>query len=219
MKPSSQTRMVDLFAALPDLGMAAFCLVVWIDPMLFGPQVVRYIVLTMLLEFIVVHSAAFMGSVAVGALQVKPLLRYGPTVGIIGLGAMYSLFVLGFCLAFKTWWPMAAFWLLTINRLLGVIIGQGRNDAETKQLVMGGWAVGAMAYLFGAFFTTLVPLPRLGIDPGIVNGAGLPGEGLWIDEPWRAVVFGMIYFGLIGWYELRWRACYKSADGAGTTPG
>lgn len=192
----------DLITALPDLGMAVFCLMAWLAPERFGPSVVGYIVLVMLLEFIVIHSAAFMGSLAVGAVEVKPMLRWGPTAGIVGLGLFYSLFVLGFCLAFHTWWPMGAFWLLTLNRLLGTIVGQGETAAESRKLIATGWGVGAMAYLLGAFATMLLPIPRLGIRDGL-HGVG---GGLWVDEPWRAVAFGVVYFGLVGWYELRARA-------------
>ena len=192
----------DLIAALPDLGMALFCLAVWIDPGRFGPDAVGYVVLVMLLEFVVVHSAAFMGAVAVGAIEPRALLRWGRAGAITGLGLFYSLFVLGFCLAFHTWWPMAAFWLLTANRLLGAIVGQGTTDADTRRLVMGGWAVGAMAYLFGAGATVMLPIPRLGISGGL-SGVG---EGLWVDEPWRPVAFGVVYFAVVGWYELRWRS-------------
>lgn len=191
----------DLITALPDLGMAVFCLAAWVAPERFGASVVGYIVLVMLLEFIVVHSAAFMGSLAVGAVEVRPILRWGRPAGIIGLALFYSLFILGFCLAFHTWWPMAAFWILTANRLLGAIIGQGETDEETKKLIATGWGVGAMAYLLGAFATVLLPIPRLGIRDGL-HGVG---GGLWVDEPWRAVAFGVIYFGLVGWYELNAR--------------
>lgn len=206
----------DLITALPDLGMAVFCLVAWVDPERVGASAIGYIVLVMLLEFIVVHSAAFMGSVAVGAVEVKQMLRWGRTAGILGLGLFYSLFVLGFCLAFHTWWPMAGFWILTLNRLLGTIIGQGETDEETRKLIATGWGVGAMAYLFGAFATVLLPVPRLGIDATATAVADLPGEGLWIEEPWRAVAFGVIYFGLVGWYELKARSWIARAP---ATPG
>ncbi len=213
--PSTTPTLPDLVAAVPDLLMAGFCLAVWIDPSRFGGDGVGYVVLVMLLEFIVVHSAAFMGSLAVGAVEVKPLLRWGRTTGILGLGLFYSLFVLGFCLAFHTWWPMAAFWLLTLNRLLGAIIGQGRTDAENKKLIATGWGLGAMAYLLGAFATVLLPIPRLGIRDGL-HGVG---GGLWVDEPWRAVAFGVFYFGMIGWYELRWRRWMGTATAAGASAG
>ena len=199
-------RLVDWIAALPDLGMAVFFLAAWIDPSRFGDDVITYLVLVMLLEFIVIHSAAFMGAVAFGDLQVQPLLKWGKPVGIVGLGAFYSLFVLGFCLGFHTWWPMLAFWGLTANRLLGAMLG-GNTSEENRQLVMGGWAVGVMAYLFGAFATLFLPVPRLGIRGGL-DGVG---EGIWIDQPWKPVAMGVIYFGLVGWYELRWRKWYKPA--------
>jgi hypothetical protein len=210
---NSTTTLGDLIAALPDLGMAALFLAAWIDPPRFGPDVITYLVLVMILEFIVIHSAAFMGAVAFGDLQVQALLKWGKAVGILGLGLFYSLFVLGFCLGFHTWWPMAAFWGLVGNRLLGATLG-GKTTEENRQFVMGGWAVGVMAYLFGAFATLLLPVPRLGITGGL-SGVG---EGIWIDQPWKPVAMGVIYFGLVGWYELRWRKWAQSAEtGIGAT--
>lgn len=185
--------------------MAAFCLLVWVRPDLTGPAAIGTITLVMLLEFIVVHSAAFMGSVALGDPGTSKLLKYGKVKAVLGLGLFYTLFVAGFALAFGTWWPILAFWLLTLNRLLGAILTRDEPTALQQKAMAAGWAVGAVVYVLGAMITTVGPVPRLGIAPSVVNAADLPGEGIWIGEPYRAVAFGVVYFGVLGWWELSWR--------------
>ena len=77
------------------------------------------IVPTMLLEFIVVHSAAFTGQVIVGAAARAAKVR-----SLVGMGLFYSLFAGGIGAAFHTAWPLVAFWLLMLNRMSGVLLGQ-----------------------------------------------------------------------------------------------
>lgn len=132
---ASDASLGGALSALPDFGLAATFLVTWIAPHALGARMVFDLTLVMLLEFIVVHSSAFMGNVLVGDLN-----RRKKTAAVLGLGAFYSLFVAGFSLGFHTWWPMLAFWGLTLNRLLSVLLGQAPTGRE-KTLVMGGWAI------------------------------------------------------------------------------
>jgi hypothetical protein len=190
-----------VLSALPDLGLAGVFLATWIAPRWLGVDRIGHLLLVMLLEFIVVHSAGFMG---VAALADHP--RFSRATSILGLGAFYTLFVGGFALGFKTWWPLVAFWGLTLNRLLSVIIGP-RPKGEAERIVRAGWAVGAMAYLGAVFLTTPFPVPRLGVTRAVVEAAHLPGSGLWIDEPHRVLAAGFLYFLIVGISEVfdhRW---------------
>ena len=68
---------------------------------------------------------------------------------------------------------------------------------------MTGWKISIVAYVMLAFTTSLVPgLPRLGITAEVVAGLDLPGSGLWIDEPHRAMAFGALYFLTLTLFEL-----------------
>jgi hypothetical protein len=157
--------------------------------------------LAMLLEFIVVHSGGFMGVVMVG-----PLPRERKLASLFGLGAFYTLFVGGFALAFKTWWPLASFWGLMLNRLMSALVGQAPSGDEIA-LAQRGWAAAGLFYLGFAFLTTFLPLPRLGLTPSVVSAQDLPGSGLWISQPWRVMAFGFLYFAATGLSELvghRW---------------
>ena len=185
-----------LLSAIPDFVLSACFFAAWIRPDLTTPNVLRWMLITMLLEFIVVHSAGFMGVAAFGG---KP--RGARIAAVVGLGLFYTLFVVGFCLAFKTWWPLGSFWLLTLNRASPIILGAAPEGQE-QSYVMTGWAASTLFYLLGCFATTVPPIPSWGFTPGVVASMHLGGGGLWIDQPWRAIVFGGLYFGAVGLFEL-----------------
>ena len=105
-----------------------------------------------------------------------------------------------FALAFSTWWPLVAFWGLTLNRLLGALIGQG--EGEEKLLVQRGWAASTLFYLMAVFSTVFIPYPRLGVTPEVLDLVDLPGSGLWIDRPWSVMAAGFGYFTACGLSEL-----------------
>jgi len=192
----TRSRIPSVLAALPDFGLAGLYLTTWIAPWVVGPERIGHLLLIMLLEFIVVHSAGFMGAAAIGAGSRWQRLKW-----IVGLGGFYTLFVGAFAAAFGTWWPLGAFWALTLNRLLGVLLGQVPSD-EGKMFIMRGWAVGVMAYLGAVFATTLLPVPALGVTADVRAAADLPGGGLWIDEPQRVIAAGFLYFFALGLSEL-----------------
>ena len=192
-----------LAAALPDLLMGFVFLTAWVRPDLLGDRPVPWLVLVMLLEFIVVHSGGFAGGVALGEL---PTRRKVLTLG--GVGLFYTLFVGGFALAFRTWWPLVSFWALMLNRMASVLFGQG-DPGDERALAQRGWAAGALFYLGFAMLTVLPPVPRFGLTPEVVAAQHLEGGGLWIDQPWRAMAFGFLYFTAVGLSELhdhRWFA-------------
>lgn len=186
-----------IFTALPDFVLGVTFLATWIAPERMRDGIVGYLLLTILLEFIIVHSSAFMGTVAIAKTD-----RRRKVVGILGLGVFYSLFAAGFALSFSTWWPFVAFWMLTANRLLGVILHRA-PEGEEEMYIRTSWAAGAVFYLLAAGLTVVPPVPRFGLTPAFVAAEQLPGGGLWIDEPHRAIAFGVIYYFMMTWSELR----------------
>jgi hypothetical protein len=189
-------RRASLLSALPDFGFALVFLVTWVSPGFFGDQTVTRLMLVMLLEFIIVHSAVFMGTVIVSSDE-----KGRRTFALLGLGLFYSIFAAAFSLIFKSLWPFGAFWLQTGNRLLSVLVGQPPSGEE-KTFLMKGWAISVALYVACCFITAFLPMPRFGITPGVVTALHLPGSGLWIDEPHRVIAFGFLYFALTGWSEL-----------------
>jgi hypothetical protein len=185
-----------VLSAIPDFAMAALFAVAWTRPALLEPHVLRILHVSMLLEFVVVHSGAFMGATAVGDGS-----RRSKVAMMAGLGVFYSLFALAFSLAFRSWWPLASFWGLMLNRMLVVILDPRMGPAR-QRLVMANWGLGVAAYLFAVFFTTLAPIPRLAFSSGVIASLQLPGSGLWISEPWRVMALGAIYYATIGVAEV-----------------
>jgi hypothetical protein len=183
-------------SAAPDFALGLTFLATWIDPHRLGEKMISYLLLVMLLEFIIVHSSAFMGLVIVSEAD-----RRKKTTAILGLAGLYTVFAGGFALAFKTWWPLGAFWLLTLNRLLTILLGQAPAGRE-RQLVTASWAARVLFYLMFVFATSFLPIPRLGITETVVRAERLPGSGLWIDEPQRVLAFGFLYFTVVALSEL-----------------
>lgn len=185
-----------LAVASPDLALAGVFLYAWLHPFALGEQAVPFLFLTMLLEFIILHSAAFMGNVLYSDESTGSRVRM-----VLGFGLFYTLFVGGFAMAFEVWWPFFAFWGLILNRLLGVVLGDAPRGKE-EFYVRAGWALGVMYYLFAVTVTLLTPLPELGLTRTARDALSLPGSGQWVDEPYRVLAFGVLYFGLHAVGEL-----------------
>jgi hypothetical protein len=193
-----------LLTALPDFGIAALFLTTWIAPRTFGDRMVGYLMLVMLLEFIIVHSSGFMGSVMLN----DPLSSRAKLKSLLGFGAFYLLFAAGFSLGFQAWWPIWTILLMTLNRMMIVLMGN-IPDKQERAYIQRGWAVSAMCYLLLVMVTVFLPLPRLGITRAEVAAQDLPGSGLWVDEPHRVIAFGFLYFLATGLSELYSHAWLK----------
>jgi hypothetical protein len=185
-----------LLVAIPDFGLATVFLMTWWRPYTFGETAVERCLLTMVLEFIIVHSSAFMGHVAMS--REDRSRRLG---AVLGLGLLYSVFVVAFAWGFQSWWPVYAFWGLTLNRMLGIMTGDAPVGRE-RQYVKAGWALSALYYLGCVVLTSLLPVPALGITSEVQSALDLPGNGQWVDQPQRVLAFGVLYFSLSGLGEL-----------------
>jgi len=199
-----------LINASADLGFAGVFLLTWLAPDTFGHETVKFLMLVMMMEFIVVHSSAFMGNVVVSRAN-----RGARATALVGFGLFYSLFAVGFAVAFKTRWPITMFWGQTLNRLLGVLFGQV-PDEEQKAFIQRSWVAGVLFYLLGAFVTIILRIPRLGVTAAIVAAQHITATGLWPEQPQRVLAFGVIYFVLTGWSDLKghtWASGIKVARG------
>jgi hypothetical protein len=188
-------------AAIPDLALGLVFLAAWIAPRALQQNLIGQLIVVMLMEFIIIHSSAFMGLA-----MFKPGPRRARVMSVLGLGAFYTLFVVGFALAFQTIWPLVSFWGLTLNRLLSVILGQA-PDGQEQLFIRKGWAASAILYLGFAFLTVVPPVPRLGVTPDVVSALHLPSSGLWISQPWRVLAFGFLYYtatAISEWRDHRW---------------
>lgn len=184
-----------LASALPDALLALGCLCTWVAPQAMPAGTAGGVLLLVLLEFIVVHSSAFMG---------MQLVTPGPAgrrvLTVLGFGLFYSLFVGAFSLAFHAWWPLVSFWLLTLNRLTPILLGRAPAGGEREHL-QRTWAGNAICYIAAVFVTLVLPLPALGMTPERVAALHLPGRGIWVSQPWRVTAAAALYYGLVAWLE------------------
>lgn len=201
------TAIKDWIAAAPDFLIGATFFVLWVEPEFLGITRIRDGVLLMLMEFIVIHSAGIMGAVAWAD---TPAPR--KALQMLGLGLLYTVAAAGFALGFKTWWPLLGFWGLTINHLLGALLDPG--SAGERQLVQATWAVTAVLYLGAAFASVLIPWPRLGVTPAVLEQVALPSSGAWIEQPWDVMATGFLYFTACGVWQLNAGVWFRRSLGS-----
>lgn len=187
-------------AALPDAMSASLFLLVWIAPGVLGAVWVKNLMVTMLLEFLTVHSGGFIGTTVAN----PQASRWTKTKVVLGFGCLYLLFAGAFSLAFEAWWPIAVFaWLLLAK--LGVVwlAPVPTAQEQARQTTFTAYAIGG--YVIGVMLTSILPVAQFGIDATVAEAAAIPGSGLWVDEPHRVIAFGAFYFALMAWAKGSWK--------------
>jgi hypothetical protein len=181
-------------AALADAVTAGLFVFVWLHPLALGPIAVKTAMLTMLVEFLLIHATGFL-TVVIHGENVRPLQRIA-AVG--GLSLFYLLFVGAFAWSFGEWWPLLAFLWLVVGKVLWARRTGPDGDEATKAL-MAAWAGSVVAYLFACFATVVPPVPHLGMLAELRPQYGFDPDmgGLWIEEPHRVVAMGVLYFSLL----------------------
>jgi hypothetical protein len=191
------------FAALPDAISASVFVAAWLYPLRWGTPLVGNLVLVMLLEFLLVHSSGFLGMTMLD----DSASRLRKTLVVLGFGVFYMAFVLAFAFIFERTWAIAAFSWLLVSKLATIWFGPGTADSERQQAL---WGVSVVCYVLGAFVTAIAPLPRFGITPEVVGQLGLPGSGLWVEQPHTVMAFGALYFGMLA--AAKWGMAGKARE-------
>jgi hypothetical protein len=186
-----------LFVATPDAITAAVFLIAWIAPSIPGPQYVKNLMLTMLIEFIVMHSSAFYSGLSASS----DLSRGKRALLLTGLSAFYLAFIVGFAFAFDSTWPVFAFAWLFASRFTHLWTHPVQSEAETGRMMML-WGASGVTYVLGAITTVLLPLPALGITPDFISAMHLSGSGEWIERPYTVLAFGALYFSIQAWVKF-----------------
>lgn len=174
---------------LPDIALAVTYLVTWLVPTAFGDDMVRALVTTLLLEFFVIHSAAFMGVAAVA-----PFPRGLRVAIVVGLGAIYMAILWPVSQITGQPWMVWAFWALVLNRLWALAAPAVATGLHSSRPVQSEWTTTGLRYVCLAAVMSLLPLPALGLGAG-GGWPRPPGGGVWIDAPQHAMALGVFYFG------------------------
>jgi hypothetical protein len=185
-------------AALPDLLLAGWFILGWAAPQTIGRQAASLLVGIMVLEFIIIHASVMLVSLPEQFAKEGSGGRWWktPAGALAGLAAMYSLFAAGISAAFGTVWLFLGFWMLIGNKFIGDWLAPQRDREARKQEHMVRWATSAALYLFLAFGSVFIPVPRLAAT------SGSRGDGLWEQNPEQAIAMGAMYFALLGFFEL-----------------
>jgi len=181
--------------ALPELVSAALLYALWAEPLRFGLDWFRSGVLTLLLEFFVIHASGFMA-----VLMYDPETPRGTrALQVSGLGAFYLLFISAFAWGFDAWWMLLAFTWLCFSKLQALWTGAPPVEKD-RFVAIAGWALSVAVFLGSVAATAILEVPRLGVTDAVRDAAGFSGEstGLWEAEPWRALAGAVLYFAIMG---------------------
>jgi hypothetical protein len=182
--------------AFPDAITAGIFLYAWIAPLAWRKNLVGELMLVMLVEFILIHSAPFLGNIVLASnMPLKQRLKV-----FAGFTILYSLFIGAFAAGFKSWLPVIAFAWLVSAKLVSLVTDREHSERD-RQRMRGYWGVSAGYYLLAVFATLFLPVPELGITRH-GSAYGIPGSGEWVSNPHTVVAAGFLYFGLLALTKL-----------------
>ena len=184
-----------LLKAIPELASAAFLLALWNEPQRFPIGWFRSGVLTLLLEFFVIHASGFMAVLMYD--PETPARKRALQVG--GLGVFYLLFISAFAWGFDAWWMLLAFAWLCFGKLQAIWSGPTPRESD-RALAITSWALSVAVYLGSVAATAILDVPALGASAAVRDAAGFDGNsrGLWEAEPHRALAGAVLYFTVLG---------------------
>ena len=194
-------------AAAPDLALGGVYLLAWTGGA-WPPVALRYLFSLLLMEGVIINSAGFMSYVLIGGST-----RSYRALSVLGIGAGFGLVAW----RFGEPWLLIAFIMMTVNRMLGVLIGQSPSEGE-KEFVVASWLTALLLYAATVFLTFAWGAPQLGAHPGQAVMEGLSRDSRWTAEPSGFLSCGYFYFTLLGLSELTdfaWvkLAVYRVASG------
>jgi len=188
-RPQSLPLYQRIAHALPDAVTAGIFLYAWIAPLHWRDTLVAELLLVMLIEFILVHSAPFLGGI-VTASHVALVTRLKV---FTGLALFYSLFIGVFAIQFESWLPVLAFVWLIAAKLISIFSDRHHTERQ-KQRIRIYWGLSFSYYLIAVLATQIVPVPEFGLTQhGSAYGI-LSISGAWVSHPNTVIAAGFLYF-------------------------
>lgn len=185
-----------ILAAGPQFYLAWLLLQVWIDPAsIENGAWVRLGVGLMALEFILVHSGVFIASLACAKIStIKKLVSF------TGLALFYSAFAWAFSTSLGGMSLLKVYGFVMAGRLSFILSGV---DEAAQKRAIGMSALSVLIYLLMIFASVLFSWPEMGLTFEMVQKFYPDhGGGLWEQEPHRAIGAAVVYFALMGFFEL-----------------
>ena len=193
-----------LVALAPQFATAVTFLAAWIAPARMPPAFVRGLLVAMLLEFLLLHSYAFL-NLATGVREgAKTGERLRGALAALGFGAFYLLMAGAIGLATQSMMPVWTILWLVGSRIFEIVVAgePGSGVASTRT---ASWLRHLLLFIVLLILTAVVPLPALGLSSEVVAGLELSGSGVWVEKPQSVLAFGFLYFGLGAYFDLRAR--------------
>jgi hypothetical protein len=184
-----------LFAGLPDAITAGLFLTAWIAPEMLGTDRIIALMLTMVIEFLVMHSAAFYAMV-VGDNEPRMFMRLAM---LAALSAFYLLFVLFIAAIMDSMWALGAFAWLVLGRFLHLFAVPTQNRATDAARLRALWVISMLSYFGGMLVVVIVQPPAFGITADVIASLHLSGNAAVVQRPYLVLAFGMLYFGVQAW--------------------
>lgn len=148
----------------------------------------------MILEFVVLHSGAFMSAIGNNK-TAQPGWRF-----LLGLLCFYTLIVWAFAETTDSDSLLFIFAGIIISRLVALALDRD----HARQQMMKRSSCGIVFYILVAFASIAVPVPEMGLTSEVLAEV-YPGRGggLWERQPQLPLVGGAVYFALMGIAELK----------------
>jgi hypothetical protein len=185
-----------LFMALPDAVTSAFMLTAWIAPTVFGPEWVRNLALTVVIECFVVLMSLFYGVQKSNA----GTPRFERLLPFIIFSAVFTLFIAFFSALFHSMWPLIAFGWLCVSRFASLWTHPDLTNQEDRMLSL--WLMSPVFYFVGIFLEVFVRPPSLGLTPAFIASMDFSVSGEWMDKPYYELSFGFVYFGAVALFKF-----------------
>jgi hypothetical protein len=182
-----------VFAAMPDAVTTGWFVMIWSSPFVFGPLSVKTAMLTMLVEFFLVHATGFFTAFG----SDRSTSRLARIAMLLGLSLFYVMMISAFAWSFHGWWMLLAFAWLLVGKIVWVLQNPKPSDDSSNRQMLA-WAGSVALFLGAVFLTSLADVPRWGMSADLQPGFGLDmhSQGIWESQPWRVVAFGVVYFGV-----------------------
>lgn len=202
---ASIERVVKYFSCLSNLGLAACYLLTWAGvPLLGGESAFPSLASVIGMEFILMIFGALLVALLVGPTRESIIKDGDPknyTAILTGLAVALVLIGVYYSSRISRLWPLINIVnFLTVHANL--YFHPPKSRLESNQ-IMTGPALRCILLFFLFWPCVLIPFPAWGVGGWSVFG-GLPPAGI--------VIWGALYFGLIGLYRYRWEAAMVASS-------
>lgn len=153
------------------------------------------------LEFILVHSSAFVGVIALLMVKKdKPIKRHHGIGLLLALTCFYMVFLAPLSLAFDDGFICWMFCWVMVSRLFTAFLD---GESAAIMMILRPLIVHIPLCLFSVLLAIFVRFPRGGLTPEVIEAvySGEDPDTIGYQNPQQVLLAGVVYFGLLGLLE------------------